>query len=160
VRTTKVYIETTLFNFYVDEDRGDAHIDTLKLFKEIADGKYEAYTSDYVIDELLLTEETKKREKMLSLISEYGIKVLEPSSDASKIAALYVAEGVIPEKYKTDGLHIAISTVYELDMIISMNFQHIVKRKTIKMTSAINTLHGYKAVEIYSPMEVVESESD
>ena len=32
----KVYIETTLFNFYVDESRGDAHLFTLKLFQEIA----------------------------------------------------------------------------------------------------------------------------
>jgi hypothetical protein len=45
-------------------------------------------------------------------------------------------------------------------MIISMNFQHIVKRKTIKMTANINTLNGYHAVEIYSPMEVVENETD
>jgi len=39
MRMPKVYLETTLFNFYVDEDR-DAHADTVKLFKEIAEGKY------------------------------------------------------------------------------------------------------------------------
>jgi len=39
-----------------------------------------------------------------------------------------------------------------------MNFQHIVKRKTVKMTGAVNILNGYKAIEIYSPMEVVENE--
>jgi hypothetical protein len=39
-----------------------------------------------------------------------------------------------------------------------MNFQHIVKRKTVKMTGAINTMNGYRAVEIYSPMEVIEDE--
>ena len=70
----------------------------------------------------------------------------------------YVSNGVIPHKYRTDGLHIAIATVNNLDMIISMNFQHIVKRKTIKMTSAINTINGYKAIEIYSPMEVIEND--
>jgi hypothetical protein len=69
-------------------------------------------------------------------------------------------EGIIPQKYRTDGLHIAIATVNDLDMIISMNFQHIVKRKTIKMTGNINTLKGYHAIDIYSPMEVVENESD
>jgi hypothetical protein len=30
-----IYLETTMFNFYVDKDR-DAHADTVKLFKEIA----------------------------------------------------------------------------------------------------------------------------
>jgi len=159
VHIPKMYLETTLFNFYVDKDRGDPHYDTVKLFKEISEGKYEAYTSDYVIDELELAS-PDKRDKMIGLIAEYGIKVLESVETASKLADLYVAESIIPEKYRTDGLHIAIATVNELDMIVSMNFQHIVKRKTIKLTGAINTLHNYKAIEIYSPMEVVENGND
>jgi len=154
----KIYIETTLFNFYVENDKGDAHTDTVRLFKEIAAGKYEAYTSDYVLDELERAPK-EKRDKMISLFSEYGIKVLEPDVAASILADLYVTEGVIPLKYRTDGLHIAIATINGLDMIISMNFQHIVKRKTAKMTGAINVLKGYHAIEIYSPMEVVDSEN-
>jgi hypothetical protein len=134
-----------------------AHSATLKLFAEIAEGKYEAFTSRYVIDELDKTSEPK-RSKMLNLVLEYDIPVLEPNDEAAKLADMYVANGVIPQKYRTDGLHIAIAAVNDLDMIISMNFQHIVKRKTIKMTGAINTINGYHAVEIYSPMEVIENE--
>jgi hypothetical protein len=67
---------------------------------------------------------------------------------------------IIPQRYRTDGLHIAIATVNDLDMIISMNFEHIVKRKTKIGTGNINALNGYRAVEIYSLMEVVENESD
>jgi hypothetical protein len=129
------------------------------LFKEIESGKYEAFTSDYATDELEKAH-PEKRDKMIRLFAEYGIKVLEPSVEVSRLADEYVAQGVIPQKYRTDGLHIAIAAVNGLDMVISMNFQHIVKRKTVKMTGAINTLNGYQAVEIYSPMEVVESEAD
>jgi len=50
-------------------------------------------------------------------------------------------------------LHIAIATVNDLDMIVSMNFKHIVKRKTILAAGKINNLNGYRAIEIYSPME-------
>jgi hypothetical protein len=157
LKKLRLYLETSVFNFYIDEDRGDAHADTVRLFKEIESGKYEAFTSDYATDELekALPE---KRDKMIHLFAEYGIKVLEPSVEASRLADKYVAQGVIPLKYRTDGLHIAIAAINGLDMVISMNFQHIVKRKTIKMTGAINTLNGYQAVEIYSPMEVVENE--
>jgi hypothetical protein len=156
MRKQKVYLETTLFNFYVDKDRNDAHIDTVRLFKEIAAGKFEAFTSDYVIDELERAPESK-RTMMTNLISDYSIKVIEPDAEASRLADIYVSEGVLPPKYRTDGLHIAIAAVYGLDLIISMNFEHIVKNKTEKMTGAINTLHGYRAVEIVSPMEVVDS---
>ena len=158
MKISTIYLETTLFNFYVDKSKGDAHIDTIRLFKEIAAGKYTAYTSDYVIDELERAP-AEKRDKMISLINKYNIKVLEPDADASRLADLYVSEGIIPKKYRTDALHIAIAAINGLDMIVSMNFQHIVKHKTEKMTSAINVLKGYRAVEIVSPMEVVENEN-
>ena len=157
MRKQKVYLETTLFNFYFDEDR-DAHADTVKLFKEIAAGKYEGFTSSYVTEELENAPE-EKRDNMMGLIREYDIAVLAPNEEAVRMADIYVAENVIPQKHRMDGLHIAIATVNELDMIISMNFKHIVKRKTILATGKINNLNGYRAIEIYSPMEVVEDEN-
>ena len=156
MRIPKIYLETTMFNYYFDIDR-DAHADTVKLFDEIAEGKYDAYTSRTVIEEL---ERTKgdKQEKMLKLIADREIPILETSVEAEKLADIYISEGIVPAKYRTDGLHIAIATVNDLDMIISMNFQHIVKRKTIKMTATTNSLIGYRAIEIYSPMEVISND--
>ena len=159
MRKLKIYLETTLFNFYVDTAMGFACESTVSLFGEIASGKYDGYTSAYVLDELAQAPEGK-REKMMSLIAQYNISVLSYSDEANALADIYVSEGVIPLKYKTDGLHIAVAAVNGLDMIASMNFQHIVKRKTKLATGSINVLHGYRAVEIYTPMEVVENESD
>ena len=157
MRKPKIYLETTLFNFYFDTDR-DAHAATVKLFDEISAGKYEPFTSEAVLIELRKAPD-EKRDKMITLISEMEIPVLEINAESERLADIYVRDGVIPVKYRTDGLHIALSAVNDLDMIISMNFQHIVKRKTEKMTAAINTLNGYRAVEILTPMEVIEDEN-
>jgi len=157
MRKQRVYFETTLFNFYVDEDR-DAHADTVRLFEDITTGKYEAYTSLYVIDELEGAP-YKKRDKMIALIERYGITVLALNIEAEQLADVYVEQGIIPLKYRTDGVHIATAAVNDLDMIISMNFQHIVKRKTKIGTGNINALNGYRAVEICTPMEVNEHEN-
>lgn len=158
MRRQKIYLEATLFNFYFDKKR-DAHADTVSLFKKIAAREFEAFTSTYVTDELEKAPKDK-RDRMLNLITEYGITVLAPSEEAVEMADLYVAEGVIPQRFRTDGLHIAIATINELDMIVSMNFQHIVKRKTKLATGSINALNGYRAIEICSPMEVVEDENE
>jgi hypothetical protein len=158
-RKQKIYLETSLFNFYVDESRGKYHICTVKLFEAIAAGKYEAFTSLYVTDELKKAQD-KKRDKMLNLISEYGITVLPESDEAERIAYIYVSEGVIPRRYWMDGMHIALAAVSELDMIVSMNFEHIVKEKTIRMTEHINLQNGHCTVEIYSPEEVVKNEKN
>jgi hypothetical protein len=94
----------------------------------------------------------------MKLITKYDIAVLAPNDEAVRIADLYIAEKLIPQKYRMDAIHIAIATVNELDIIISMNFQHIVKRKTKIGTGNINALNGYHIVEICSPMEIVEED--
>ena len=55
----KLYLETTVFNYYFDEDR-IGHEDVLKLFEAIGEEKYEAYTSVLVMRELEKAPEPKK----------------------------------------------------------------------------------------------------
>jgi len=52
----------------------------------------------------------------------------------------------------------ALTAVFNLDFIVSYNFKHIVKRKTVEMTELINYREGYKKVGIYSPAEVIEDD--
>ena len=47
-----------------------------------------------------------------------------------------------------------------MDIIVSWNFKHIVKRKTIIMTALVNNREGYKGIDIYSPSEVVENDEE
>ena len=95
---------------------------------------------------------------MLELISQYNIMVLAASEEIVELAKKYIAEDALPHGSQTDARHIAAASVNDLDKIISLNFRHIVKERTIKSTGAINTLLGYKAVEIKTPMEVIDDE--
>ena len=156
MRIPKIYLETTLFNYYFDEDR-DAHPDTVTLFEECAEGKFVPYTSGYTINELG-DAPMEKREKMLALISKYSITILAINDDTDLLAQRYITEGALPPASLIDASHIATASVYELDMIISLNFRHIVKDRTIEMTGAINTLLGYPTVKIKAPMEVIDNE--
>jgi len=153
----RIYLETTMFNYYFDEDR-EAHPDTVRMFEEIAADKYEAYTSEHVVSELKRASNEDKRNKMLDLIMKYGISVLKPNAKASKLADIYIAEGVIPEDHHTDALHIAISSVNGIDVILSLNFKHIVSKRTEEMTGNINMQNGYRRVDIRPPTEVVGNE--
>ena len=156
MRKPKIYLESTIYNHFFDTDR-DAHIATVKLFGEIKAGKYEAYTSLYVTNELENAEEPK-RSKMLDLNTEYNIKVLGVEDEAERLAEIYVNEGVIPARFTYDALHISCATVNDLDYVFSLNFKHINKLKTKTMTSVINVREGYRQVIIASPMEVGEDE--
>ena len=158
MRKPKIYLETTLFNHYFDEDR-EAHADTVTLFKDIKLKKYEAYTSTYVIDELENANEPK-RSNMLNLIEEYNITVLPADEEARALADIYINEGIIPVTHGYDSLHIACATINDLEYIFSLNFKHINRVKTKTMTSIINIRQGYKPITIASPMEVAENGED
>ena len=93
---------------------------------------------------------------MLELISKYGIALLSSNEEIQRLADIYISEGIIPIKYRDDANHIAATTVYDLDFIVSYNFQHIVKMKTITMVESVNLRERYKRIGIYSPTEVIE----
>jgi len=110
-----------------------------------------------VTDEIQAAPE-EKRVKMLRLMEEYGVKLIGTSDEAVALSKIYAAEGVIPSKYITDALHIAIATIMDMDFIVSLNFKHIVKRKTMLMTEVINVREGYKKIGIFAPAEVIEND--
>ena len=154
----KIYLETTIFNYFFDADRGVMHEATVKLFDEIKSGKFEVFTSSYVVEEISNAPELK-RTKMLSLIKEYGLEVLVGNSEIECLADMYHMKGVIPANSHLDSLHIAVASIKEMDYIISLNFSHINRVKTKEGAAHVNASLGYnKEIVICTPMEVIENE--
>jgi predicted nucleic acid-binding protein len=152
----RLYLETTAFNYYFDTER-PGHDDVVRLFEEIRAGKHEAYTSGYTFDELSDAPEPK-RSKMLALIKEYEITVLNITVESDGLAGLYVKERIIPERYLIDGAHVAIASIHGLDYIISYNFHHINRAKTKLLTGRVNSEHNYGTVLICTAKEVLDDE--
>ena len=141
----KLFIETTVFNFYFEGKQGQKQKAAIRLFDKIAQGRYEAYTSQEVLDELKATEE-EKRKQMLSLSMKYIKKEIATTHEARLLAEMYIGKGIIPKKYHSDALHIANATVNNLDFVISYNQGHIVKIKTMIGTGFINLREGFRQI--------------
>jgi len=152
----RLYLETTMFNYFFDTER-EGHEDTVRLFEAIGTGEHEGYTSEYVQIELRDASEPKQG-RMLALIAQYGIQVLETSKEADYLADVYVRHGVIPERYRFDSTHIACASVYGLDYVLSYNFRHINRAKTKLLTERINRNEGYGSVIICTAKEALEDE--
>jgi predicted nucleic acid-binding protein len=160
VSTLRIYLETTIFNFPFADDAPQYRDETKRLFELIREGKFEPYTSIYTIEEIDLTEDEEKRTKLKAQINDYGVKILQPNDEVKRLAGLYLAEKAVKASYPADALHIAITAVYGLDCIISMNFQHIVRRTTIEEVERINSREGYRRIGIYFPAEVIYDEEN
>jgi hypothetical protein len=79
---------------------------------------------------------------MLALIPEYGIQVFGIDEDSDRLADIYIARAMIPERFRFDSLHIAVASVHGLDYVLSYNFQHINRAKTKLFTGRINSENG------------------
>ncbi len=151
----KYYLDTSIFNF-VDEEKDLEKRDlTKKLFEDLPLMAEGIYISDEVVREISRADEPK-RSKMEGLLKKHSPYLLGINTEVEDLANFYVKEGMIPEKYREDAVHIAVAVVNDIEAIISWNFEHIVKLKTRIMVNGINKLQGYHDVEICSPEEVVE----
>ena len=158
MRTQKVYLETTMFNYYFD-DKKDGQPFTIAFYEAIGSGQYEGYTSIYTYNELDKAPEPQ-RSNMLHLIEKYHITVLESSDEIDHLAEKYITNYIIPRKKNIDALHIAVASVNELDIILSYNFKHINKLKTKTLIPATNLLSGYREIFIAQPEEIIDVETD
>ncbi|MDO8662578.1 MAG: type II toxin-antitoxin system VapC family toxin [Candidatus Omnitrophota bacterium] len=156
MKIPKFYFDTSIFNFALADDVPTEREITLRLLEEVRGGKYEVFISEVVLREINRAPQ-EKAVKLRDCIKKINPEELILDENTLSLAKEYIDKGVIPPKYEDDALHIAVASVNNLDAIVSWNFTHIVKLKTKREVSGINTLMGYKPIEICSPQEVIEN---
>jgi hypothetical protein len=92
---------------------------------------------------------------LFSLAEFIAVKV-----EAIELADAYQARKILTPKYYEDGLHIALATIAEADVLVSWNFRHIVRFDKIRLFNAVNLEHGYKPLQIFSPREVASDDTE
>jgi len=85
-------------------------------------------------------------------------EILSITEEALVLLEHYEAHGVLETRFRNDRLHIALATVAEVHVLVSWNFQHIVRLDKIQQFNGINLELGYKPLAIYSPREVTTYE--
>ncbi len=83
-----------------------------------------------------------------------GAELLTVTEPAIELASAYQRHGILTAKFYTDGLHIGVATVADVDVVVSWNFKHIVHFEKIRLFNAVNLEYGYKPLYIHSPREV------
>lgn len=71
-----------------------------------------------------------------------------------------VANGVLTEKHYNDLSHLAHASLYGMNALLSWNMSHLVKMRTQDLANATNIAHGYYPIQIRTPEEVTQIETD
>lgn len=146
---TKIYLDTSVISALFDERTPERLRMTAVLWSNLND--YEVFISELVIEELERVSE-QVRPKLFSAAKDFI--VLKISKEAEELAEIYVKQGIFPEKYFDDALHVALASVNQIGVLLSWNFTHLVKLKTRRMVSIVNLSKNIMPVEIVSPPEL------
>jgi hypothetical protein len=155
----KIYLETTMFNFYSAPDASgyrELKGQVYRVFDFIKTGQFEPYTSALAMGEIESDQNEEHRKQMETLVTEYEIRLLPVTPEVSRLATVYIQAGAVPAAYFTDAAHIAITAINGLDFIVSLNFEHIARPWTVDRVRRVNIKEGLKAIGIYRPVEVLD----
>ncbi len=157
MRRLKVYLDTSVISYLDQSDAPERMKDTLELWKDFINGKYDIYLSQVTLDEIEKCSEGK-RNKLYDYLSDIEYTKLEINAEIVELAQKIIDMGILRPKSFDDCQHIAAAVVNACDCIISWNFKHIVNIKTIRGVRAITNLEGYKGIDIINPSVLLESE--
>ncbi len=149
MRKSTIYLDTSVMSALFDERAPERRILTEEFWERIQD--YDAYISEITEKEMEAASETL-REKMTQMTKDFNI--LPITEEAEYLADKYIMEGVFPERYKNDALHVSVATVNGIMYILSWNFKHMVKVRTRRVVNLVNELEGYPSIEILAPPEL------
>jgi len=85
-----------------------------------------------------------------------GLSELAVSEEAELLAARLLADAALPEKAKTDALHIAVATVHGIDYLLTWNCKYIANAAMRSKIEAICRAAGYEPPVICTPLELME----
>jgi len=159
MKKLNLYIETSVFGFYYDEDPRNFYKReaTIKLFDQIKQAMFDGYISELVLRELLATADSELRGNLRNLAELLTVLPIHREKVVEDLSGLYISRGVIPPHKRDDAVHVAIAVVNpEIDILVSWNCKHIVRYKTKKLVNIINEIVGCKRIEFNTPREVIE----
>ncbi len=146
----RVYADTSVYGGVFDDEfrRG-----SIAFLEQVGEGRFELVISQLCRDEI---DGAPARVRQLFTAAANLAEVVETTDPAVRLRDAYLAAGIVSAQYDTDALHVALATVSGCSIIVSWNFKHIVNVQKTPLYNAVNALHGYDAIRICSPPEVIE----
>ena len=150
MKKIKIYLETSAISNLYQLNKPKEMADMKALWELLKQGEYDVVISQTVIKELSDTKDVKKRELLFDYLDQIDLDTAEISEEMLKVAQLVIQQGILTENNYNDCEHIAYALITNCDCIVSYNFRHLVKIRTITGVQRLANIHGYGNINIVS----------
>jgi predicted nucleic acid-binding protein len=163
-RLLKIYLDTSVINFLYADDAPEKKQITVEFFDQfILPRIYDAFISSFVVGEIEQTSDPEKRAKLLQVLENYPLEILELSARLSieDLAKEYLRAGIIPVKKQIDAYHVATSVITQMDFLVSWNYKHLANVNKEKRIRVVNLENNYlHDLRIVTPLELMNYETE
>jgi hypothetical protein len=149
MKRQRIYIDTSVIGGCFDAEFAEWSNGLLNDFRN---GTFQPLLSEVVAAEI--DEAPENVQLVYAELTSLDAEILAVGNDSLELAEEYQTRKILTPDFYDDGLHIALATVAEADLLVSWNFKHIVRFDKIRLFNAVNIEFGYKPLEIFSPREV------
>ncbi len=151
----RVYIETSIIGYLTARSRSDVIFQARqKLTRNWWDSSrddYELVTSQLVLEEATAGDVDAAAERLQFL---HGIPLLASADPhVDYLADALLAAQLMPEKARSDAVHMAIATVHRVDYLLTWNCKHLANAATLPAVYRLLTDRGYAPPLIVTPEE-------
>ena len=149
----RIYIETTIPSAYYTLRTDEESLIRQKLTQQWWDeyaNQFILTSSTAVIQELRRGNEqiTLKRISLLE-----GIELFDPTVRISQIAQIYIDRLIMPQEPQGDALHLAITSFYRVDILLTWNCTHLANPNKFSFIAQINRKLGLTTPELKTPLD-------
>ena len=150
-----VYIETSIIG-YMTARLSDAVIFlarqqlTQQWWTDQRD-KYDLFASQLVIDEAGAGDPAAAQERLVLLDDLPLLDIQHP--DVQTVADNLIANHLLPEKAAADARHVAVSTVFGVDYLLTWNCKHIANAETLPRIYRLLRDSGFEPPLVVTPEE-------
>jgi len=149
MKIQRIYIDTSVIGGCFDPEFAEWSNGLLQYFRN---GTFQPLLSEVIGAEI--EDAPDEVQVVYAELIALNAEVLTVEESALELADEYQKRGILTSNFYDDGLHIALATVAEADLLVSWNFKHIVRFDKIRLFNAVNIEFGYKPLQIFSPREV------
>ncbi len=153
MKRLRIYIDTSVIGGCFDAEFQEW---SNSLMQDFAAGAFIPLLSDVLAAEIEDAPEGVRRKYDALVRGEHQFCLVD--EEVIELADAYQRRAILTPKFYDDGLHIALASVAEADLLVSWNFRHIVHFDKIRLFNSVNLELGYKPLQIYSPREVTKAE--
>ncbi len=155
----RVYLETTIPSYLTARPSRDlviaAHQEVTREWWDTRRHDADLYVSEYVIEEAMFGDEEAASLRMKAI---EGIAVLDTTPLSEPLAHEIMKLGLIPERAILDAFHIAISTIHEMDVLLTWNCTHLANPVILKEINRLIRALGHQPPMVYTPDEMLGGE--